>query len=92
MGMTAAQESIGDGSTSLWLFESQWDKIWCWPHDVEISPYDPDKNIQIVDAGNHFVSGFTHNGKQRILALGTPGVHRRYAFRRKVYPRVVYPS
>jgi hypothetical protein len=53
MGMTAAQELIGDGSTSLWLFESQWDKIWRRPHDVEISPYDPDKNIRNVDANNH---------------------------------------
>ena len=53
---------------------SQWDKIWGRPHDVEISPYDPDKNIWIVDADNHFVSEFTHDGKQRILTLGTPGV------------------
>ena len=41
---------------------------------VEISPYDPNKNIWIVDADNHFVSEFTHDGKQRILTLGTPGV------------------
>jgi hypothetical protein len=39
--------------TRHWVFESQWNKIWRWPHDVEISPYDPDKNIRIVDANNH---------------------------------------
>jgi hypothetical protein len=53
---------------------SQWDKIWGRPHDVEISPYDPEKHIWIVDADNHFVTEFTHDGKKRILTLGTPGV------------------
>jgi DNA-binding beta-propeller fold protein YncE len=53
---------------------SQWDKIWGRPHDVEISPYDPEKHVWIVDADNHFVSEFTHDGKTRILTLGTPGV------------------
>jgi DNA-binding beta-propeller fold protein YncE len=53
---------------------AQWDKIWSRPHDVEISPYDPEKNVWIVDADNHFVSKFSHDGKQRLLTLGTPGV------------------
>ena len=53
---------------------SQWDRIWGRPHDIEISPYDPQKNIWIVDADNHFVSKFTHDGKTRLLTLGTPGV------------------
>jgi len=53
---------------------SQWDKIWGRPHDVEISPYDPEKNIWIVDADNHFVSKFSNDGKKRLLTLGTPGV------------------
>jgi DNA-binding beta-propeller fold protein YncE len=53
---------------------TQWDKIWGRPHDIEVSPYDPDKAVWIVDADNHFVSKFTHDGKQRILTLGTPGV------------------
>ena len=43
---------------------AQWDKIWGRPHDVEISPYDPEKNVWIVDADNHFVSKFSHDGKQ----------------------------
>jgi len=53
---------------------TQWDKIWGRPHDIEVSPYDPDKHIWIVDADNHFVSEFSHDGKQRLLTLGTPGV------------------
>jgi peptidylamidoglycolate lyase len=53
---------------------SQWDKIWGRPHDVEISPYDPEKHIWIVDADNHFVAKFTNDGKKQVLRLGTPGV------------------
>jgi hypothetical protein len=53
---------------------SQWDKIWGRPHDVEISPYDPQKHIWIVDADNHFVAKFTNDGKKQVLRLGTPGV------------------
>ena len=53
---------------------SQWDKIWGRPHDIEVSPYDPEKHVWIVDADNHFVSEFTHDGKERLLTLGTPGV------------------
>jgi DNA-binding beta-propeller fold protein YncE len=53
---------------------SQWDKIWGRPHDVEISPYDPQKHIWIVDADNHFVAKFTNDGKKQVMMLGTPGV------------------
>jgi len=53
---------------------SQWDQIWGRPHDVEISPYDPEKHIWIVDADNHFVAKFTNDGKKQVLRLGTPGV------------------
>ena len=53
---------------------SQYDNIWGRPHDVEISPYDPEKNVWIVDADNHFVTKLTHDGKKRLLTLGTPGV------------------
>jgi hypothetical protein len=53
---------------------SQYDNIWGRPHDVEISPYDPEKRIWVVDADNHFVSVFSNDGKQRLMTLGTPGV------------------
>ncbi len=53
---------------------SQWDKIWGRPHDVEISPYDPQKSIWIVDADNHFVAKFSNDGKKQLLTLGTPGM------------------
>ena len=52
---------------------SQWDDMWGRPHDIEISPYDPEKHIWIVDADNHAVHKFTNDGSQLLLTLGTPG-------------------
>jgi hypothetical protein len=53
---------------------TQWDKMWTRPHDVEISPYDPEKHVWIVDAEGHGVYKFTNDGKKLVLTLGTPGV------------------
>ena len=52
---------------------SQWDDMWGRPHDVEISPYDPEKHVWIVDADNHAVHKFTNDGSELLLTLGTPG-------------------
>jgi len=52
----------------------QWDDLWWRPHDVEISPYDPEKHVWIVDAEGHHVRKFTNDGKKLVLTLGTPGV------------------
>ena len=53
---------------------TQWDKLFTRPHDVEISPYDPEKNVWIVDAEGHAVYKFSHDGKKLLLTLGTPRV------------------
>ncbi len=52
---------------------TQWDHLWYRPHDVEISPYDPEKHVWIVDADGHMVHKFTNDGKELVLTLGTPG-------------------
>jgi hypothetical protein len=52
---------------------SKWDSMWGRPHDVEISPYDPEKHIWIVDADNHAVHKFTNDGQELLMTLGTPG-------------------
>jgi peptidylamidoglycolate lyase len=52
----------------------QWDSLFVRPHDVEISPYDPQKHVWIVDAEGHAVFKFTNDGRQRVLTLGTPRV------------------
>jgi DNA-binding beta-propeller fold protein YncE len=51
---------------------TQWDKLFTRPHDVEISPYDPEKNVWVVDAEGHAVYKFSNDGKKLLLTLGTP--------------------
>ena len=53
---------------------TQWDKLFTRPHDVEISPYDPEKNVWVVDAEGHAVYKFSNDGKKLLLTLGTPRV------------------
>jgi hypothetical protein len=53
---------------------SQWDKLFTRAHDVEISPYDPQKAVWVADAEGHAVYKFTNDGKQLLLTLGTPTV------------------
>jgi hypothetical protein len=53
---------------------TQWDKMWVRPHDIEISPYDTEKHVWIVDAEGHGVYKFTNDGKKLLLTLGTPRV------------------
>ncbi len=63
--------NVNKAASDIW---AQYDKMWGRPHDVEISPYDPEKHVWIVDADNHFVAEFTNDGSKRVLLLGTPGV------------------
>ena len=53
---------------------TRWDKMWTRPHDIEISPYDSEKHVWIVDAEGHGVYKFTNDGKKLLLTLGTPHV------------------
>ncbi len=53
---------------------NQWDKLFTRAHDVEISPYDPQKNVWVVDAEGHGVYKFSNDGKKLLLQLGTPRV------------------
>jgi peptidylamidoglycolate lyase len=53
---------------------TQWDKLFTRPHDVEISPYDPEKHVWVVDAEGHAVYKFSNDGKKLVLTLGTPRV------------------
>ena len=51
----------------------QWEDMWVRPHDIEISPYDPEKHIWIIDAEGHSVRKFTNDMSEMVLELGTPG-------------------
>jgi hypothetical protein len=53
---------------------TQWDKIFKRPHFITINPYDPEKNIWVVDDHMHAIYKFSHDGKQLLQTLGTPTV------------------
>src|ERR1700730_788522 len=54
---------------------TQWDKMLRRPHAVYISPYDPEKNVWIVDDYRHAIFKFTHDGKRLLQTIGEPNVH-----------------
>ena len=54
---------------------TQWDKMLRRPHAVYISPYDPEKNVWIVDDYRHAIFKFTHDGKKLLQTIGEPNVH-----------------
>jgi peptidylamidoglycolate lyase len=54
---------------------SQWDSILNKPHQVYISPYDPDRHVWIVERGGGrgvpmSILKFTNDGKQLVMKLG----------------------
>ena len=53
---------------------SQWDSKFKRPHAVYVNPYDPDKNVWVVDDHMHSVYKFSHDGKQLLQTIGTPTV------------------
>jgi DNA-binding beta-propeller fold protein YncE len=44
------------------------------PHQVIISPYDPQKHVWIVDDHKHSIHKFTNDGKTKVQTIGTYGV------------------
>jgi DNA-binding beta-propeller fold protein YncE len=52
----------------------QWDKMFRRPHSVFESPYDPQKNVWIVDDYRHAIFLFSHDGKRLLKTVGTPNV------------------
>ncbi|MGH9145382.1 MAG: peptidyl-alpha-hydroxyglycine alpha-amidating lyase family protein [Vicinamibacterales bacterium] len=53
---------------------TQWDKMFRRPHAIYISPYDPQKNIWIVDDYRHAIFKFSNDGKKLLQTLGEPNV------------------
>lgn len=53
---------------------TQWDSLFKHPHAVFINPYDPEKNVWVVDDGKQVVFKFTHDGKELVQTIGTPNV------------------
>jgi DNA-binding beta-propeller fold protein YncE len=53
----------------------QWDKMLRRPHSVYISPYDPQKNVWVVDDYRHAIFKFTNDGKTLLQTIGVPNEH-----------------
>ena len=53
---------------------TQWDKMFRRPHAVYISPYDPEKNVWIVDDYRHAIFKFSNDGKKLLQTIGEPNV------------------
>jgi len=53
----------------------QWDKMLRRPHAVYISPYDPEKNVWVVDDYRHAIFKFSNDGKRLLQTIGEPNVN-----------------
>jgi hypothetical protein len=66
---------VVDASGNIVEDWTQWDKMLRRPHAVYISPYDPEKNVWIVDDYRHAIFKFTNDGKKLLQTIGEPNVH-----------------
>jgi peptidylamidoglycolate lyase len=53
---------------------SQWDELIIIPHNIEISPYDSERHLWVVDRDDHQIHKFTNDGKELVMTLGEQGV------------------
>lgn len=65
---------IVDGNGNLLEEWKQWNHLFKMPHAVRISPYDPEKNVWIIDRDNSQIFKFSNDGKKLLLTLGEKGV------------------
>ena len=76
MGVDARWEHcilVFDGKGNLIEDWKQWDSMLQRPHFIAISPYDPDKNVWLIDDHKHVIHKFTHDGKTKLQTIGTYG-------------------
>jgi DNA-binding beta-propeller fold protein YncE len=52
----------------------QWDASLQRPHFIAISPYDAEKNVWLIDDHKHVIYKMSHDGKTKLLTVGTYGV------------------
>ena len=77
LGVDAKWENclvVVDGNGKIIETWKQWDKLFRRPHSVYISPYDPEKNVWIVDDNMQVIYRFTHDGSKLLQTIGTPEV------------------
>jgi len=66
---------VVDSQGSITERWTQWDSTLKRAHAVYINPYDPEKNVWIVDDFSHAIFKFSNDGKKLLQTLGTPGEH-----------------
>jgi hypothetical protein len=77
LGVDAKWENcvvVVDGNGKIIETWKQWDKRFRRPHSIYISPYDPEKNVWIVDDNMQVIYRFSHDGSKLLQTIGTPGV------------------
>ena len=77
MGVDARWEHtimVFDGAGKMIDSWNQWDSMLQRPHQVIISPYDPEKHVWIVDDHKHAIHKFTNDGRTKVQTIGTIGV------------------
>ena len=68
---------VVDGSGKIIETWKQWDKLFRRPHSIYISPYDPEKNVWIVDDNMQVIYRFTHDGSKLLADHRHAGSGRR---------------
>jgi DNA-binding beta-propeller fold protein YncE len=63
---------VVDSSGNITEDWTKWDSFFKRPHAVYINPYDPEKNVWVVDDYKHAVFKFSHDGKNLLQTIGTP--------------------
>ncbi len=65
---------VADGNGNIVEQWSQWDSILTLPHQVYISPYDPERHVWVIDSGgtdgHHQVLKFSNDGSELVMQLG----------------------
>ena len=65
---------VADGDGNIVEQWSQWDSILTLPHQVYISPYDPERHVWVIDSGgaegHHQVLKFSNDGSELVMQLG----------------------
>jgi DNA-binding beta-propeller fold protein YncE len=51
---------------------TQWDKFFKRPHAIYINPYDPQKDVWVVDDYKEAIFKFSNDGKKLLQTIGTP--------------------
>ena len=58
---------VADANGNIIERWTQYDKEYRRPHSVFISPYDPEKNVWVVDDYRHAIFKYTNDGKTKLL-------------------------